>query len=182
MVGWGVLLMAKLFTITPAIRRLARDANDTMIEQLGKLCLLAFEPLPSDCPNCHYDPIAKASSGIYNGTGPVPFTTLPCPVCRGAGIVKPSGDLFEEVNFLIDWQPKPWQYVDTTQVRAPQGIVRTKGFVTDMAKVIQAKYIVIDHNNADLRDNRFVLWGDPIPQGNIDPSRYVIAFWTRMGN
>jgi hypothetical protein len=173
--------MAKLFTITPAIRRLARDANDTMIEQLGKECLLAFEPTALPCPNCHYDPILKASTGIYNGTGSAPFTHPPCPVCKGAGILKPTGDLFTENLFLIDWQPKPWLFVDTTQIKIPQGIVQTKGFITDMAEVLEAKYIIIDHLNTNFRDNRFVLWGEPIPQGNIVPGRYFIAFWTRLG-
>lgn len=37
------------------------------------------------CPNCNWDPVGKRSSGVYNGSGPKPFTVGKCPVCRGAG-------------------------------------------------------------------------------------------------
>jgi hypothetical protein len=170
--------VAKLFKITPAIRRLSANAIDTMIDQLGKDCLLAFDSGDVQCPNCYYDSNRKASSGKYNGTGPKPFTRPPCPVCHGSGMI--TGQATSRVvRFLIDWQPKPWRYLGNTTATAPQGLVQTKGYVQDMDSVIQAKYIVIDYQNAEFINNRFKLWGEPIPQGNIVPNRYFIAFWSR---
>src|SRR5688572_31156548 len=113
--------MAKLFRITPAIRRLSANAIDTMIDELGKLCLLAYETPPTECPNCYFDPTSRASAGTYRPEGPRPFNRPPCPVCRGRGLIG-GGEAFKEVKFLIDWQPKPWNFVDTTGVRAPQGL------------------------------------------------------------
>lgn len=172
--------MAKLFRITPAIRRLSANAIDTMIDELGKMCLLAYDVPGTECPNCYFDPNTKLSNGVYRNGGPRSFTRPPCPVCRGKGMVG-GGEAYREVKFLIDWQPKPWLYVDTTQARVPQGMVQIKGYVKDMGLVKQAKYIIIDHVNANYQNNRFMIWGEPIPQGNIVPNRYFIAFWMRSG-
>lgn len=170
--------MAKLFKITPAIRRLSSNAIDTMIDQLGKDCLLVFDPKEIQCPNCLYDSARKASSGVYNGTGPRPFTRPPCPVCHGKGTIT-SESITREVRFLIDWKAKPWDYVDTTAVKTPQGLVQTKGYVEDMDSVLQCHHIIIDHTNDKFINNKFILFGEPVPQGNIVPNRYFIAFWSR---
>lgn len=170
--------MAKLFKITPAIRRLSSNAIDTMIAELGKDCLLVFDSGEAQCPNCIYDSARKASSGTYNGTGPKPFSRPPCPVCHGAGTVVPEPTT-RVVRFLIDWQPKPWQFVDTTAIKVPQGMVQTKGYVEEMDSVLQAKYMVVDYQHATFINNRFRLWGEPLPQGNIVSNRYFLALWTR---
>lgn len=172
--------MAKLFRITPAIRRLSQNAIDTMISELGKDCLLAFDSPQTECPNCHFDTVTRQSNGVYNGTGPRPFTRPPCPVCRGKGLVG-GGESFEVVRFLIDWQPKTWFLVDATGTKVPQGAIQAKGYVTDMPLVLRAKYLVVDYLHAKYESNRFILWGEPTPQGNIVANRYMTTFWTRAG-
>jgi hypothetical protein len=42
----------------------------------------------SACPNCHYDAVLHTGTGIYNETGPQPFTGPVCPVCENHGTVK----------------------------------------------------------------------------------------------
>ena len=170
--------MGKLFKITPSIRRLSANAIDTMIAELGKLCLLAYPTPVAACPNCHFDSASGLSNGVYNGTGPRSFLRPPCPVCRGKGVVG-GNDAFNEVKFLIDGQPKPWNFIDTSGIKVPQGMLQVKGFVVDMPKVIQSTYMVVDHNNANYENNKFYLWGEPIPSGNIVANRYFIAFFSR---
>lgn len=171
--------MADLFTIGPDIRGLARDAVDTMINQLGKDCKLIFDPIQQQCPNCYFDDVNQKSSGVYNTTGPIPFTKPPCPVCRGKGVIT-TDPISKVKRLLIDWQPKPWQFLPTGVV-VPQGLVQTKGFVTDLPDVLECKHIIIDYENAIYQNHRFVKWGEPIPTGNIVPNRYIICFWQREG-
>jgi hypothetical protein len=99
-------------------------------------------------------------------------------VCRGRGLVDGQG-VTRVARFLIDWRPKYWQFIDTTGIKVPQGVVQTKGFISDMPDVIQAKHIIIDYQHAEFVKAKFYLWGEPIPQGNIVPNRYFIAFWSR---
>lgn len=171
--------MARLFTITPAIRRLSMNAIDTMIDQLGKDCLLVFEAGESKCPNCNYDAARGASGGVYNGTGPRPFARPPCPVCRGAGVVV-AQPVTKVIRCLIDWQPKTYQLFDSTGARAPQGLLSTKGYVSVMDSVIQCHHMIVDYLHADFENNRFTLWGEPTPSGNIVANRYFTAMWTRL--
>ena len=73
--------------ITGDIDSLFRDSMEKLVDDLGTKSTFAIE-LPSpfqQCPNCVYDPVAKASSGKYNSTGPTPFSGKLCPVCRGKG-------------------------------------------------------------------------------------------------
>jgi hypothetical protein len=171
--------MAKLFTITAGIRRLSQNAIDTMIDQLGKDCLLVFDSQETQCPNCIYDSIRKTSAGRYNGTGPVPFTRPPCPVCHGKGLIDPTPTT-KVVRFLIDWQPKPWLYVDTTGTRMPDGAIRAKGYVSEMDSVLQCKHMIVDYKNNTFENNKFVLLGEPNPSGNIVANRYFTSLWARQ--
>lgn len=170
--------MPKLFRITPAIRRLAANAIDTMIGELGKDCLLFLPPEKRKCPNCYFDSIQGKSSGKYNGDGPKPFTRPPCPVCRGSGFDPDVMVNTVVVRFLIEWNPKSFLTIQPG-IQFPQGTVQTKGFVTDLPLVMQSEKIIIDYHNAKFSSHEFVKKGEPIIQGNIVPSRYFVAFWER---
>lgn len=60
-------------------------------------------------------------------------------------------------------------------------LVMAKGFIADMPKVIQAKYIILDYQNAKYENNRFAIWGEPVVQGNIIQTKYFNAFFVRIG-
>lgn len=169
--------MADLFVIDDSIRQLTFDAVSTMIHQLGKDCNLVFDSLENQCPNCFYDSVNDKSSGVYNGTGPVVFTRPPCPVCRGKGTVV-STPVEQTVKFLIDWQPRTWQF-SQPNVTMPQGLMQTKGFIEDLPLVIQAKYLIVDPTHALYENNRFIKWGEPVPTGNISPNKFFTCLWQR---
>lgn len=172
-----------LFELDDETLATVENGIDTLINQLGKDCQIIYEPQKQVCPNCIFDPNANRSTNVYNGVGPKPFQSGKCPVCKGVGFLPGSGVMTDVVRFLIDWQPKPWNFVDPNlNVKVPQGLVQTKGFVADMPKVMQAKYIIIDYKNTGLTNNRFILWGEPTIQGNIVKSRYFVARWQRFGN
>lgn len=171
-----------LFTLDDETLATVENGIDTLIRQLGKQCKLIYEGEQSQCPNCNFDSTFNRSTNIYNGVGPKPFNRGRCPVCHGTGYLPGGGITSEVVTFLIDWQPKPWQWEDprNTEIRYPAGLVQTKGFVVDLPKVLQAKYIIVDYLNAVFENNRFVRWNEPVLQGNIVKSKYFIAFWQRF--
>lgn len=178
--------MADLFQLDPTTLATVENGIDSLIHQLGKQCKLEYEAgadSETQCPNCNYDPNTNRSSNIYNGVGPKPFQGGKCPVCKGKGYMPRSGVRYDIVQLLIDWQPKPWNFFDpNTNLRLPQGMVSTKGFVADMPKIIQAKSIIIDYQNSSLTTNRFIRWQEPVLQGNIVKSKYFVCFWQRFGS
>lgn len=174
--------MADLFELDAETLATVENGIDSLIHQLGKDCKLIFEGDKQVCNNCIFDSANNRSSNKYNGVGPTPFTTGKCPVCKGAGFLPGTQTTVDYAKFLIDWQPKPWNFVDPNAgIKVPQGLVQTKGFVADLPKVLQAKYLVVDYTNATLIQNKFVRWGEPVLQGNIVKSKYFICFWQRYG-
>ena len=78
--------MGKLFTLSDDVKKIAQDAIDDLIDQLGKDCLLVYPPLPSACVNCVIDPIGNKSSNHWTSGGPMPFPNGSiCPLCDGRG-------------------------------------------------------------------------------------------------
>ena len=172
--------MADLFELDAETLATVENGIDSLIHQLGKDCKIIYESARTVCNNCIYDSINHRSTNQYNTVGPKPFTSGKCPVCRGTGYLPGNETTSEVVQLLVDWQPKPWHFVDPNIV-VPQGLVSTKGFVADMPKVMQAKYIIIDYTNATFNSHKFVRWGEVVLQGNIVKSKYFLAFWQRFG-
>lgn len=183
--------MADLFTITQDIKNIGEQAINALINQLGRDCKVVYESQLSEvCSNCFFDSLNQRSTNKYNGTGPRPFTSGKCPVCRGSGFLAGTSNSTDTLKLLIDWQPKQWTIMNTATVQGvtpergkmSQGdLVMAKGFIADMPKVIQAKYIILDYQNAKYENNRFAIWGEPVVQGNIIQTKYFNAFFVRIG-
>jgi hypothetical protein len=178
--------MADLFELDDQTLATVQQGIDSLIHQLGKWCKIIYEFDKVQCNNCLFDSSAQKSSGRYNGVGPKPFQGGRCPVCHGTGYIPGGGTRSDIVQFLIDWQPKPWLFLgpnSTELAKIPRGLVQTKGFVTDLPKARQAKYLIVDYANASPdSSNRYALWGEPLITGNIARNRYFVAFWQRIGN
>jgi hypothetical protein len=172
--------MPDLFVITDDIRNLAQGAIDSMINQLGKPCKLIYEPARTPCTNCYLDATTNLSSGQYNGTGPIPFTRGKCPVCGGAGYLPEEVERFDVVTMTVIWQPKAYRYFGP-DVQVPDSLIILKGYVADLPKVLQAKYVIPDYQNQVYQSSRFVKWKEPHPQGSIVKNRYFRSFWQRFG-
>lgn len=181
--------MGKLFDLDPETLKIAQDAFDDLLDQsnLGKPCKLVYSSTTTICPNCIVNRNTGLSTNRYKVGGPIPFVDGEiCPVCEGSGkLVGTEG--FDIVTLLIDWNPKPWLNVvgnagdaPDSVVRIPNGAITTRGYMTDLPKIIKADYAVMDVNN-NYMNNHFVLSGEPISPGNIVKNRYFTAVWKRAG-
>lgn len=171
--------MGRIFTLTEDIRQIAKDAIDDLIDQLGKNCRLIYPSVETDCPNCIYDPTTNRSSGRYQAAGPRPFPNgTICPVCRGAG--KLSADSSEVIKMLCQWNPRNYQQLPGN-IQVPNSVLQTKGYLTDMPKVMRSRKMVLEIDIEQYNRFTFELWGEPIDQGNIIQGRYFIALWKRVG-
>lgn len=184
--------MSDLFTLTNDIKSIGEQAITSLINQLGKSCLVVSNSSSvQQCPNCYFDTANQRSSGQYNGTGGKSFIFgTKCPVCHGTGYNPGTETTSVVVQLLLNWQPKVSEIIEST-IEVPQGyglsranaqgLVLAKGFIADMPKVIQASYIVVDYKNAVYENNRFILWGEPVVQGNIIQNRFFNCFLQRSG-
>ncbi len=171
--------MGKLFTITEEIRDIARDGIDDMIDQLGKDCKLVYPSVKTDCPNCVFDPTTNRSTGRYKTGGPRPFPNgTICPVCRGAGRLDSTET--DIIRMLCKWNPK--EFIPLAgSLQLPNSIVRTKGYITDLPKVLRSKKMILQLPIEPYIRYTFDLQGEPIDAGNIVQGRYFIAIWKRAG-
>lgn len=172
--------MPKIFTISSDIKQIAQNAIDDLIDQLGKDCLLVYPPLPESCVNCIIDPIGNKSSNHWTNGGPMPFPNGSiCPLCNG------SGYHFEEttkpIKLLISNDPSQWFVKMPAGLQVPGGTIQTKGYVSDLPDVLQARKIIVQVSLEPMIRFTYELAGEPIDQGNIIQNRYWVAMWNRVG-
>jgi hypothetical protein len=171
-----------LFTLTPAILNVGQEAFDTLINILGRPCqLYTGSETPTVCPNCIFNSKTGKSTGIYNGTGPIPFVGGNCPVCKGEGYLPNTTQNTQVITLLIEWKPNLYKFFQEG-IKVPDGLIFAKGYVTDLAKILQSQYIIIDYENAVYENNRFELWGEPTIPGNIIKNRYFESYWKRRAS
>lgn len=171
-----------LFQITSdtEITGLVRDGIDTMIEELGRPCKIYIEGIKQQCPNCNFDQIQGRSSGIYNGTGPKPFSSPPCPVCKGTGYDPTTNYQTVIKTFSIKRNLKQQELVAAGITDIPQDVIRIKGYVSDVPPLLQMKYMIIDYLNTDFIEEKCVKLSNPSPTGSIVPGRYFIMYLKRQ--
>jgi hypothetical protein len=171
-----------LFTLTPAIRQIYQDGIDTVIDQLGQPCKLVLDGVRAPCPNCPFDAAQGRSAGVYNGTGPYPFTRPPCPVCGGTGY-DPATLWREEIrSFTIERDVKPPFVLDPGRVVRPGSLAKIKGFAADLPLVLQMRHVVLDYRNAVYLLEKYQLYhgAAPTPTGSIVRGRYFTALLEKV--
>ena len=134
--------MGKIFTLTPDITKIASDAIDDLIDQLGKQCTLVYPPVWTVCTNCVFDPVGDKSANRWVSGGPIPFTDgAVCPLCDGAG--KRADETTEVITMLIANQPSHYFAKLPSNIQLPSGRIQTKGYLSDWPKVIRAKEMIL---------------------------------------
>ena len=172
--------MAKLFTLSADVKKIAQDAIDDLIDQLGKDCLLQYPPLPEQCNNCVYDPIGNKSSNHWTNGGPMPFPNNSiCPLCNGAGLH--FKEQTKAIKLLIANSPSEWFVKIPAGLQVPSGIIQTKGYITDLPDVLQSRKLIVQISLEPMVRFVYELYGEPIDQGNIVQNRYWVAIWNRIG-
>src|ERR1035437_10895595 len=111
------------------------------------------------CPNCVYDPVAKASTGTYNGTGPKPFTGKQCPVCRGKGNIGVAKTQ-RLPSVIVNWSKLApgSENSPTAPGELPFGYARCKARLQFLPLIKQATAFVVD-------GYRCRIVGQPKPRG-----------------
>ena len=177
-------MASPLFTLTPAIKGIAANAIDTLINQLGKPCRLVYPPVMVACPQgCQVVVGAKQMTDIWRTGGSVkPGNLSTCSVCGGTGQMAQSQS--ETITLLCNFDVKPWKTIsipDNVDFRSPGGLCITKGFLTDMPKVKRCIEAVLATNVEPYVRYTYRLHGEPMDTSNIVQGRYFSAIWLRAG-
>jgi hypothetical protein len=146
------------------------EVFDAMINQWGKTCKLVYPPKYVPCSNCEF--------GTYKTGGPMPFTFGLCPMCNSNGTK--AEEVSENVILLINWRPSIWEYpILNTNIVKPNNSIETKGFMSDLPKILQCDHLVI-LNVDGYKHFKFKLNGEPVDQGSVVQARYFKALWNRI--
>ncbi|MCL2641675.1 MAG: hypothetical protein FWD53_12575, partial [Phycisphaerales bacterium] len=96
------------------------------------------------CDNCVIDPSSKASTGIYNNTGPQPFTARVCPVCLGNGSLASSRRI--KLQATVEWSSltKADENRPLPQGEIPYAHALIKVLTADEATLLRAAHFLID--------------------------------------
>lgn len=170
--------MGKLFTIDPATRSVITDALDDIITEFGKDCRLVYPPRWVPCANCVNDPVGKKSANRWKTGGPIRFQAGGiCPSCNGSGGFS-ANEEFEVLQLKVEWNVgKFWLPVPGAKLRTPHSVCQTKGYLSDLPKIVQADHLVLQLPIEGLLLAKFVLSGTPTSPGNIIQDRYFVATW-----
>lgn len=140
-------------------------------------CVLSYESNKNSqlCNNCFYDPLTKASSYRYNGTGPISFLDgQTCPVCSGFGMVR--GSTTETLHLGVILDSKYFLNWDAKNYNIPEGAAQTICSNSLISKLKSASNMEITVNNVLYNYQRA---GDPMPIG-FGSMDYIITNWTRQ--
>lgn len=143
---------------------------------LTNLCTLRFNNGSTDyCNNCHYDNITKASSNLYNNTGPEPFPdhTI-CPVCMGMGS-KTSNNLTKKIYLAVIFDSKYFLNINTKTVNVPDGTIQTICHKNHILDIRNANCLSIDSVSNILYER--IEDVNPAGLGDLD---YIITTWRRQ--
>lgn len=179
--------MAVPFFTIPAVQlQGVQDAFDTWITTAGKPCKLFFTPTTIACANCVSDAIGHKTSNRWRSGGPAPFDlgTL-CPVCGGTNqlTTENSKTITMNCSFRIaEWaSSKGVGPRSPTNIRIPDGMAITRGFLTDMPAIMQAKYAILNCNIEPYLHYRYVLDSELNDPNKIVQNRYFKCMWRRSG-
>lgn len=143
----------------------------------GVECTLYMPPIPTPCSNCVPDPIGQKSSNIYLNGGPTPFENGQiCPMCGGVYIIAQQST--ETVIFTIEYKIEKFLDILKQTIRYPQNAIQTRGFVSDMQKVLNCTDMEINRN-AGVAHYRYKLSGEPLIAGKLSDD-YFYAAWERV--
>lgn len=170
--------MAFVFEIPDEARALAEGAISDMINQMGKDCVLYMPPKLEDCVNCFSTKIQLASGSPSNAwlTGsPGSLQSFTCPDCGGVG--KKAVSSTETIKLLVSNDPS--EFETKMKVNIPKGMIETKGFITDLEKVLLCQEMVLQPTLSTIKTYRYQLYGEPIDQGNIVQGVFFVCLWKR---
>jgi hypothetical protein len=172
--------MGSIFTLTSGIKAVIQQALDDLITELGKPCKLVYPPRFVSCTNCVFDAIGQKSSNHWRNGGPMQFADgMSCPMCNGVGRI--AQEVSEPIKLLCEWKPGNFVVpVPNLQLYAPNSLLQTKGYMSDLPKLMRADRLVYQTAIGGLLNQTFQLLGEPGDKSNIIQNRYCVATWQRQ--
>lgn len=173
--------MGTLFTLDDSTKSIVRDALDDLITEFGKVCRLVYPGKMTACGNCTYDNIGKKSSNHWRSGGPIPFAHgTTCPLCAGVG--RHYSEVTEDITLLCEWDQKKFvSPIPGLDIRSPYSLLQTKGFLSDIPKVMRADHLILQVPIEGLVRKRFRRLGEPGDASNIVQGRYFVCLWEQSG-
>ena len=143
---------------------------------------LVYPEKREDCPNCIMDTMSTRgrAMSIYQAGGPYPFERgMPCPYCDGKGYK--ATEVTEDITIRMYWSQKHWIDVGVP-IDVPEGALQTISYMTDLAKINRAKYLIPKYDGIENYENmKYDRLGPSYPQGfKQNDTKYVVTFWSRI--
>jgi hypothetical protein len=170
--------MGKIFTLSPAIKAVCRDALDDLITELAKNCRIFYPPKFIDCVNCVQDPNGDQGASYWRHGGPMKFMTgAACPMCNSQH--QRAEYVSEDFQWLCALRPKDFFIpIPNLDFKVPFGYVQTKMFSQDVPKALASEYMVFQTAISGLSgESRYKLHSKPVDVSNIIQNRYFVATW-----
>ncbi len=178
--------MGVIVNITDDIKATVQQVFDDILlpaEEggLGKHCRLIYPSKMIACENCVFDPTTNRSSNRPKSGAPIPFGPGGvCPMCNATG--KMAEEHTEDVVFKCSWAPKRFMRLfPKIEMELAQSLVETKGYVTDIPKILQAERLVVDTSIEAYLRQTYKLFKSPGSPSNIIQGRYFMAYWEQVG-
>ena len=133
---------------------------DNLRDDIGRIVYIIISSSTStQCPNCLYDVVNKRSAGMYNGTGPQPFTNGKCPVCSGVGLI---GALTKRIPVKATFIPlKNNNIVQGVEGKTEENNIRLRAPYGYKQLFTNCEYTEIDGNKYEVSRAESVGFGDP---------------------
>lgn len=142
---------------------------------LGSNCTLKFNNSVTElCNNCVYDSLSKASSNIYNDTGPSPFSdgTI-CPVCMGIGSVQTNSTTYP-VNMAVIFDSKYFFNISNKVVNLPNSTIQTICGIEHLNYINNCYELIVD----SVPNQSYERYESPNPCG-LGDQNYIITTWRK---
>lgn len=116
-----------------------------VLNGLSRSIVVYLQDSESECPNCYYDKVNKASSGVYKAGGSMYFVAGRCPVCLGKGVLTTARRRC--IEGIVIWNPGGDNMNSLTFTEAGfEGATKVE-IKTDpchLQLIKECKYVVID--------------------------------------
>lgn len=90
-------------------------------------------------------------------------------------------DPTEGVRLMVAWDERDFWVRLPANVKFPDGVIQTKGFVTDLDRVMRASFLLVDGPLAAGQRAKFERAGDPTSPFKVIQDRYFLCNWARVG-
>ena len=163
-------------SIPTSVQQSFQQGVDSVIENItGRSCKLFYPPIQVPCPNSVQQGNI-AQSYWTTGDNQDIHSQQGCVLCNGTAFIAQEQSVF--ITMAIYWKPSQFNRDFPADNRKAEGVIMTKGFCTDLTKVMNASRMqAYSELGTDLYN--WKLLGECIIPGKIIKDRYFYALWSR---